>query len=68
VPIAPFVVLRLSGRRLANFGSGLTGLGCCQLASFDPKKLPIPPIVDRTSGRDEATGEADAGVGLSGLV
>jgi hypothetical protein len=68
VPVVPDVVLKLNGRRLANFGSGLTGLGCCQLASLDPKKLPIPPIVDRTSGKDEATGEADVGVGLSGLV
>ena len=69
-PLGPdvvFVVLRLNGLRLANFGSGLAGFGCCQLAIFEPKKDPIPPMVDRTSGRDDAV-EAVTGVVLSGLA
>jgi hypothetical protein len=67
-PASAFVVLRLNGRRFANLGSGLTDLGCCQLVILDPKKLEIPPIVDRTSGKDEAAGDADAGVGLSRIA
>jgi hypothetical protein len=54
-----FGVPRLNGRRCANFGSGFAGLGSFQLAIFEPKKLPIPPIVARTSGRDDAIGVAE---------
>ena len=57
-----FGVPRLSGRRFANFGSGLAGLGSFQLAIFEPKKLPIPPIVARTSGKDDAIGAAGVAV------
>ena len=58
--IVAFGVPRLSGRKFANFGSGFAGLGSFQLAIFEPKKLPIPPIVARTSGKDDAMGAAGA--------
>jgi hypothetical protein len=57
-----FGVPRLSGRKFANFGSGFAGLGSFQLAIFEPKKLPIPPIVARTSGNDDAIGAVGTAV------
>jgi hypothetical protein len=47
---------KLRGRNPVCLGSGFVGFGCCQAAIFDPKKLPIPPIVPLTSGNDEAAG------------